>query len=257
MSENKSLIKFLALTQLTILFFILPNDRAFAYEPVYVNVETGYEAYIIDDEDLLSEEEETALLNDYLRSVTNYGGAAFVSTSSSDAEKTAADYCYELFNNESGTTLCIDMGDRRIAIMSSGEIYKHINKSYGYIITDNIYGYATKGDYFGCAEEGFNEIVTVLYGERIAQPMRYISTLLLAVVFALLFNFMYVWMKKGKVSVDSETLIAAAAGAVIGTAVGKNLVSSHKTRHSSGSGGGSGGGGGGGGFSGGGGSHSF
>lgn len=257
MSELKSMKKILAIPLLTILsasLFVMP---AFAYEAQYENKESGYSAYIIDEEDLLTDEEEEALLYDHMKPITEYGGVSFVTTSSSNAEKTTADFCYRLFNNDSGTTLCIDMGERRIAIMSSGAIYKTITKNYGNIITDNIYSYATMEEYYDCAAEGFDEMLIKLEGGRIAEPMRYISNLLLAVVFALVFNFMYVWIKKGRASIDSEALIAAAAGAVIGTVVGKNLVSSHKTRHSSGSSGGGGGGGGGGGFSGGGGSHSF
>ncbi len=259
MSEHRSMAKILAMPALTLLsavFFITP---AFAYEAQYINKESGYEAYIIDEEDLLTDEEEEDLLYNHMKPITEYGGVSFVTTSSSNAEKTAADYCYSLFNNDSGTTLAIDMGDRKISIMSSGTINKTITKSYGYIITDNIYKYATREDYYGCAAEGFDEMLIKLEGGRIAEPMRYISNFLMAVVFALIFNFMYVWIKKGKAKVDSEALIAAAAGAVIGTAVGKNLVSSRKTRHSSGSSGGGGGhgGGGGGGFSGSGGSHSF
>ncbi len=259
MSENKSFIKIFAIPVFTMLltavFFISP---AFAYDALYVNENSGYKAYIIDEEDLLTEEEEEELLNEHMKPITEYGGVSFVSTASDDFEATAAGFCYELFNNDSGTTLVIDMGARKISIMSSGAIYKTINKNYGNIITDNIYTYATSEDYFGCAAEGFDEMLIKLEGGRIAEPMRYISNFLLAIVFALVFNFMYVWIKKGKVAVDSEALIAAAAGAVIGTVVGKNLVNSHKTRHTSSSSGGSGGGsGGGGGFSGGGGSHSF
>lgn len=258
MSELKTIKKILALPLLTVLSASLFAMPAFAYDAQYENVESGYSAYIIDEEDLLTDEEEEALLYDHMKPITEYGGVSFVTTSSSNAEQTTANFCYQLFNNDSGTTLCIDMGERRIAIMSSGAIYKTINKSYGNIITDNIYSYARMEEYYDCAAEGFDEMLIKLEGGRIAEPMRYISNLLLAVVFALIFNFMYVWIKKGKASVDSEALIAAAAGAVIGTAVGKNLVSSHKTRHSSGSSGGhGGGGGGGGGFSGGGGSHSF
>lgn len=241
------------LVLLSLFFFIRP---AFAYDALYENPDTGYEAYIIDDEDLLTEDEEEALLNDHMIPITEYGGVSFVTSSSDNAEKTAADYCYDLFDNDSGTTLLIDMGDRKISIMSSGEIYKTINKNYGSIITDNIYKYATNEEYLECAGNGFDQMLTKLEGGRIAEPMRYISNFFMAVVFALIFNFLYVWIAKGKVTVDSEALIAAAAGAVIGTAVSRNLVSSHKTRHTSSSGGHSGGGGGGG-FSGGGGSHSF
>lgn len=241
------------LVLLSLFFFIRP---AFAYDALYENPDTGYEAYIIDEEDLLTEDEEDELLNYHMIPITEYGGVSFVTASSSNAEETAADYCYDLFDNDSGTTLLIDMGDRKIAIMSSGEIYKTINKNYGSIITDNIYKYATNEEYPECAGNGFDQMLTKLEGGRIAEPMRYISNFFMAVVFALIFNFLYVWIAKGKVTVDSEALIAAAAGAVIGTAVSKNLVSSHKTRHTSSSGGHSGGGGGGG-FSGGGGSHSF
>ena len=258
MLERNTIIKGLAvpfIVLLTAVLFIIPAYAA--EEASYVNPETGYKAYIIDEEDLLTREEEDELLNFHMADITEYGGAAFVTTSSSNAGKAAADYCYNLFHNDSGTTLLIDMGERKISIMSSGEIYKTITKGYGSIITDNIYTYATDGDYYKCAEKGFDQINIKLEGGRIAEPMRYVSNLLLAIVLALVLNFIYVWIAKGKVTIDSEALIAAAAGAVIGTAVSKNLVSSRKTRPSSSSGGGSSGGGGGGGFSGGGGSHSF
>ncbi len=258
MSENKLSLRLLALFAITALFTVFNMTAAFAYDAVYVNPDTGYKAYIIDEEDLLTDEEEQQILNDHMINITNYGGVAFVSTSSSDGEGTAKQFCYELFNNDSGTTFAIDMGARKISLMSSGAIYKRINDNYGHIITDNTYRYATNGDYAGCANEAFYEISTLLDGGRIAQPMRFISNLLMAIVFALLGNFIYVWIKKGKVTIDNEALIAAAAGAVIGTVVGKTLVNSKKTRHTSSSGGsGGGGGGGGGGFSGGGGSHSF
>ena len=258
MWEHRLSIKIFAIPVLTLLFAMLFMRATYAYDALYTNPDTGYSAYIVDDEDLLTDEEEESLLNDHMIGITEYGGASFYTTSSSDVEKTTRDLCYALFNNDSGTTLCIDMGDRKISVQSSGAIYKRINKAYGSTITDNIYKYASSEDYYGCAAEGFDEIYTLLEGGRIAQPMRYISNFFMAIVFALIINFLYVWISKGKVTVDNEVLIAAAAGAVVGTVVGKNLVSSHKTRHTSNSsGGGHGGGGGGGGFSGGGGSHSF
>ena len=257
MLENKRVSRYLAIPAVLLFSLLTAVVPAFAYEARYVNPETGYEAYIIDDEELLTDAQEEELLGAYMKPITEYGGVSFVTASSSNAERTAADFCYSLFDNDSGTTLLIDMGERRIAIMSSGVIYKTITKNYGNIITDNIYKYATNEDYYGCAAEGFDEMLIKLEGGRIAEPMRYVSNLLMAIVFALSLNFIYVWIKKGRASVDSEALIAAAAGAVIGTAVGRNLVHSHKVRHSSGSGSGGGGGGGGGGFSGGGGSHGF
>lgn len=257
MSERNIFMRFLTIPGLLLLSFVFIISPAFAYEPLYENPDTGYRAYIIDEADLLTDEEEFELLNEYMMAITEYGGVSFVTTYSDNAEKTAASFCYDLFANASGTTLLIDMGDRKISIMSSGDIYKTITNNYGNIITDNIYRYAADEDYLGCAEAGFDQIRLKLEGKRIAEPMRYVSNFFLAIVLALILNFCYVWFLKGKVTVDSEALIAAAAGAVIGTVVGKNLVSSRKVRRSSGSRGGSHGGGGGGGFSGGGGSHSF
>ena len=189
MSELKSLMKILAVPAFAVLSLTLFFRPAFAYDALYENPDTGYKAYIIDEEDLLSDDEEDELLNDHMIPITEYGGVSFVSTSSSNAEKTAADYCYDLFDNNSGTTLLIDMGDRKIAIMSSGTVNKTITKNYGNIITDNIYSYATKEDYLGCAEKGFDQMTIKLEGGHIAEPMRYVSNLLMAIVFALVFNF--------------------------------------------------------------------
>ncbi len=219
---------------------------------------TDYEMYLGDFEDLLTDEEEDKLL-EKMEGITKYGGVAFITDSSDNAEQTAADYCYELFNNDSGIVFLIDMGERRIAIMSSGAIYKRVTNNYATLITDNIYNYAKNEDYLGCAMEGFSQILTLLEGGRIAAPMKHITNLLIALVLGLVLNFIYLWVAKKRVSApEAEYMTAIAAGAVVGMA-SKDLISSHKTRHSSdsGSGGGFSGGGGGGGFSGGGGSHGF
>ncbi|MCR4738707.1 MAG: TPM domain-containing protein [Lachnospiraceae bacterium] len=257
--EKNIFAKLLLIPAVCAICLIFGVSPVHAYDALYENPDTGYKAYLIDEEDLLSDDEEGMLLEEYMIPITEYGGVSFVSTSTHGGEATARDYCYKLFNNGSGTTLCIDMGDRLISVMSSGAIYSRINNNYGSIITDNIYTYATKENYFGCAAEGFSEIYTILSGGRIAQPMKYISNFLLALVLGLLLNFIYVWVKKGKVSAEDIAIITAAAGVAIGTNVAKTLVHSKKTRHQSsgGSSGGGGGGGGGGGFSGGGGSHGF
>ncbi len=52
-----------------------------------------------------------------------------------------------------------------------------------------MYRYASGGDYFSCADEAFQQIFALLQGNRIAQPMKYISNALLAVILALLLNF--------------------------------------------------------------------
>ena len=83
----------------------------------------------------------------------------------------------------------IDMGQRMIALYSAGENYKVIGREEGYVITDNIYTYASKGDYYGCAEEAFRQVGTLLEGGRIARPMKYINNALLALILAVLINY--------------------------------------------------------------------
>ncbi|MBO6214688.1 MAG: TPM domain-containing protein [Lachnospiraceae bacterium] len=235
-------------------FFVLGADAA-----LYVNSETGYGVYIYDEEDLLTDEEEEELLQNMIP-LTEYGGAAFLSTYSSDAESTVRNSSSNIFNNASSTLLLIDMGVREIKLANTGAVHKAVTDNYMNIITDNSYTYASDGDYLACAQAIFEQEYSVLEGQRIAQPMRYLTNILTAIVVGLLLNFIYVWVRKGKVTISDSELIAAAAGAAIGTAVSKQRVSSRKTRivSSSGSGGGGGGfSGGGGGFSGGTGGHKF
>ena len=236
---------------------LLSSFAVFAADgALYVNSETGYGIYIYDEEDLLSEEEEAVLLENMMP-LTEYGGAAFVSASSSDAENTVRSRSYNIFNNASSTLFLIDMGVREIKLANTGDIHKAVTNNYMNIITDNAYIYATDGDYLTCAQSVFEQEYKVLDGQRIAQPMRHLTNILTAIVLGLLINFIYVWLKKGKVKVSDSELIAAAVGAAVTTAVTRNLVSSRKIRISSSSGSGGGGGGGGGGFSGGTGGHKF
>ncbi|MBQ9504709.1 MAG: TPM domain-containing protein [Lachnospiraceae bacterium] len=237
-------------------FLVLGADDA-----LYVNSETGYGVYIYDDEDLLTDEEEDELLQNMIP-LTTYGGAAFVSTSSQDAEATVRSESHSIFNNASSTLFLIDMGAREIKLANTGDVHKAVTDNYMNIITDNAYTYASGGDYLACAQSVFDQEYSVLEGHRIAQPMRYLTNILTAIVAGLLINFIFVWVRKGKVTISDSELIAAAAGAAIGTAISKHRVSSRKTRivsssGSSGGGGGFSGGGGGGGFSGGTGGHKF
>ena len=84
---------------------------------VYTDAGTGYCVVINDQEDLLTEDEESGLL-EQMKDLTRYGNAVFVSCSQteySDTADYAKNWYFEYFGNESGTTLMIDMGQRMIA----------------------------------------------------------------------------------------------------------------------------------------------
>ena len=176
-------------------------------------------------------------------------------TSQPYAENTFRQY----FGKESGTILLIDMDNRTIWIFSDGAIYRTVTRSYANTITDNIYTYASDGDYYGCAKSAFEQEARILGGGRIAQPMKYISNALLSLVGGVLITFLVLRAQResfeGKRNQKkSQTTVQL---------LGRQLIESHVVTRDSGSrsggggGGFSGGGGGGGGHSGGGGGHSF
>lgn len=162
-----------------------PDDSA-----VYVNAATSYRAIIEDDAQLLNDEEEQELAA-LLQEITSYGNVAFKTIDYNDrgTESYARKYYQEQFGTASGTLFLIDMDNRNIWIHSDGAVYKVITKSYADTITDNVYRYASDGNYYDCAAHTYDQILTLLKGQKIAQPMKYISNGLLAVILALLLNY--------------------------------------------------------------------
>lgn len=156
----------------------------------WCNQETGYLVILEDDADLLSDVEESQLALE-MQKITAYGNVAFKSISYNDYSTSyfASDYYHETFRKESGTLFLIDMDNREIYIFSDGAIYKTITVSYADTITDNVYRYASDGDYYGCASKAFRQIYSLLSGQKIAQPMKYISNALLALILAALINY--------------------------------------------------------------------
>ena len=164
--------------------------RVLAAETVGQNPETEYRLVLADKADLLTDAQERELA-DAMYDITAYGHAGFLSVqeNSFSAEQCAREYYREWFGTQSGTLFLIDMDNRMLWIHSDGAVYKVITNAYADTITDNVYRKASGGDYLACASEGFGQILTLLEGERIAQPMKYISNGLLAMILALLLNF--------------------------------------------------------------------
>lgn len=221
---------------------------------------------ILDYADLLTDQEE-ANLSSLMSGITEYGGVAFITNPSLAVyEGYAADlaeyYCYELFNGESATVFLIDMYNRRIEIYSTGDIYKVITKGRANGIADNIYSYATDGNYYDCAANAFNQILTILEGGKVAVPMRYATNFLLAVGLVLFFVYLLTMKNRANYNFNQLTnvVIDSERSDLFLHLKKKTLISESRTVHvsSSSSGGGhSGGGHSGGGHSGGGGGHSF
>lgn len=159
-------------------------------QPVYTNPDTGYCVVMEDEADLLTGRERDELAA-VMQDITAYGNAVFktIEENGSSTESFAKNYYKSRFGAESGTVFLIDMDNRNIWIFSDGAIYKTVTTAYANTVTDNVYRYASRGDYYTCAAEAFGQIYALLEGNRIAQPMKYISNALLAVILALLINF--------------------------------------------------------------------
>ena len=251
----RKMIRFLSL-------FLLLNVLIFSSA---VTVRADDHQIIIDDEeDLLSADEEK-MLKIKMEEVSKYGSVAFVTVSQyGDTSSYAKKLYRSYFGTSSGFLFLIDMGRRNIWIYSDGAIYRVIDKAYANTITDNVYRYASRGEYYNCAYHVFDQASILLEGGRIAQPMKYISNFLIASVVALLINFLFLTLQRES---DREIMInsvPAMTGSVAFAVLSKNRTKQRVSRHvevSSGGGGGysggSSGGGGGGGSSGGGGGHSF
>ena len=227
---------------------------------VYTNEETKYEIVIEDDANLLTEDEENSL-KDKMIPLTNFGNAIFksIESNSSSADKYARDFYYKLYGNNNGSLLLIDMDNRDIIIASGGSNSKVITRAKANIITDNTYKYASRAEYYNCAAKTFEQIDTLLNKGKIAEPMRYISNIVIAIIVSFFVNLFLVLSKSSTKKANNKDIISGVnidfkIGTIEGTKTGTHTVYNPP---SSSSGGSSGGGGGGGGFSGSSGGHHF
>lgn len=166
------------------------------------------EVVISDEADLLTDAEESNLL-EVMKPITEYGHAVLYTTNYNNYEDTydLSKAVYGLFFSpyDDGVIFTIDMDNRQLWISGFGECQYMVTDSYCYTITDNIYPYATDGDYYECAAQGFEQIYAVLQGKDIPQPMRYTCNFLLAIAVALVINFLIVtsYSKKREPSLNA------------------------------------------------------
>ncbi|MGN0378771.1 MAG: TPM domain-containing protein [Butyrivibrio sp.] len=179
----------IAISVLVILLFITFPANIYA-QSESVNSDTGYEVIIEDDAGLLTDEEKE-MLADVMYPITTDGSVIFKSISSNSGKTSsfARRYYHEVLDNGSGTLFLIDMDNREIYIFSDGYVNTIITKTRANTITDNVYRYASYGEYYQCASNAYEQIITLLAGGRIAQPMKHVCNVLLALIAAFIVNF--------------------------------------------------------------------
>lgn len=237
------------------------NARA-EFSVPYTDPNTGYAVILDDGADLLTPAEEKSL-TEAMKPLAAYGHVMFVSIDYNPRSSTynyAADYIYNTVGNDSVTMFIIDMDERYLYLLTNGRARELLNDQKCNSITDNVYKYASGGNYGTCAEKAFTQALTLLEGGRISEPMRYVTSAILALLAALFINFIIVYLSSRVHKTSDHDLLAVAeqkfvmddpSVALLGTT--KRYSPQSKSSGSGGGGGRSGGGG----FSGGGGGHRF
>ncbi len=217
---------------------------------------------VIDDQaDLLTDDQE-AKLRDEMSKLTEFGKVVFLTTDNNSGSATGYAqnfYSVKFSNNTDGVIFIIDMSNREIYFLSCGSLRNKLTNAKGRSITDNIYKYASRKEYYECASKAFSQAYTILTNGRIAEPMRFLSAFFVALTTSTFIGFAiaYLGFRLKRASLAEEmknNKLSFAIRNFSAVKTGTHMVYSPVSESSGGSSGG-GGGGGGGGFSGGG--HSF
>ncbi|MDO5436275.1 MAG: TPM domain-containing protein [Clostridia bacterium] len=219
---------------------------------------------IFDDAAGLIDSSREAEVRAAMEAASVYGNILFVTVNDNSytrVEKKAQDYVMRTFGDRvSCSIFMIDMTTRQLTLQNTGELKRMISSGDSDTIMDNVYRYASAGNYAGCAVKVFSQVESLARGAGIARPMKYISNALIAVLGGVMIMYIVlIAARAGKRKKDLNTLLATVVATGVSTGVTSKLVRTVNLSSSS-SGGGHGGGGfsgggGGGGFSGG--SHGF
>ena len=248
---------------ITLLLVIIPTLPIYAETTESNLANKHYEIIIEDDADLLTEVQEQQLKSN-LEELSEYGYVLFKTTNianNSTSLRYIQNYYYSKLQNKSGVAFYIDMNKRQVCACATGGLDKIITSSKCDTIMDNVYTYARKGDYYGCAVETFSQMNRLLSGGKIAESMKYYCNAILSVMVSLFASFGFFMIITGNKRATKKELVNECVISLEHSPIEVAKTGSHRVyspvSDSSSSGGSSGGGGGGGGFSGSGGSHGF
>ncbi len=175
------------------------------------NSSTGYQAVIEDEINLLTSQEERQLLDEMIP-LTEYGNVAFWSTREYASGKLSQAEArrYALFELQSASILVINMNLRTVTIQSYGKLSDVITVSRANSITSHVGGNLTDGRYYSVSADAFSRMNSLMRAERIAQPMKVLSEICIALMVGLLLVLKcvltYVTTYKKNLWRDSQTI---------------------------------------------------
>lgn|GEM_PF-1874783 len=212
---------------------------------------------IIDAEHLLTD---TDAVKESMQAFTTYGKAVFISTSEGYKDAASIESVYDDYigHGEDGILFLIDMNSRQLLVYTDGNVHSVINEAYASTITDNVYKKASNGDYDATVIGIFDMATNLMSGQKVAQPMRAITSFFMAICTAFIISFIIIKIAASGTSIKQTQI---SNDKIMSRVLFSNVYKhTHEHVSSTSVGGGSssgGGGGGGGGHSGGGGGHSF
>lgn len=172
--------------------------------------DTEYTAIIIDNTDVFTDSEESALLNE-MSSLCEHGNVCITTLVSYEGltYEIMNDLYTDEFGDTSGIILFLETKQSAMRIYCHGELAQEINSSSVYDITDKIAGYATRGDYYACADNFLAETRFFFFDKELSAPMKLVTSALLAVIISLTATYFIVKLFYGrKKSTSQETLDA-------------------------------------------------
>ena len=212
---------------------------------------------IIDSQNLL---QDTDAVKESMKAFTPYGKAVFISTSEGYKNALSLESLYVQYigHGEDGMLFLIDMNSRQLLVYTDGNVHSVINEAYASTITDNVYKKASNGDYDATVIGIFDMATNLMSGQKVAQPMRAITSFFMAICTAFIISFIIIKIAASGTSIKQTQI---SNDKIMSRVLFSNVYKhTHEHVSSTSVGGGSssgGGGGGGGGHSGGGGGHSF
>ena len=133
-------------------------------------------AITIDDKAERLTAAQEAQLRDKYSEITQYMNIAFVSRSfnSGSTAEFARSYVHLNYPVNPAVIFFIDMENRNLYIYANRAGLRTISRADARAITDNVYKYASRGQYYECVDNTFSQILTLCQGGRKKRPLFYL-----------------------------------------------------------------------------------
>lgn len=181
----------------------------------YTNPTTGHRAVIIDELGSLSAEEAIELLQ-AMEPITKYGDAVYKTTVSSgafDPEKYMDIQYGVTMSGATGVLVLLDAGNNSFKVRCGGKWETMINRKQAEsIATIALNGYRENEQAVTVPQTAFNQVYARLEQARKARPVKYVCNAMLALILAMLINFVLVDKLSRMQKTSDQELLENAAG---------------------------------------------